>query len=241
MEETRRIECSEDLLLVIKDYDWGYPVFIAPDKSVSIKKRPNEVQATFFVKDFREQEEKLEHLLLNKAIDALREIYAEEPKIRSCRINFEIYYGDLEKFIGEATGHLILINGREYESSNEKQAWAVSFERKKRLAAKFPELQKYVFVRGLPKSKKYYATQLRIKLPIVNEKLENLVKEAFKVVKENYGELTAEIEKTKRLIQEKEKEIEFLKERLRQLEMQMELEKMKSKLCIETEMNRNGS
>lgn len=231
MEEIKRIESCEDLLLATKDFDHGYPIFVAPDRTVSIKKKPSEVQATFFVKEFREQKERLEHPLLQKVLEILKEIHGKEPYLRFGCISFEFYYGDLEKFIGEATGHLILVECSEYASKNEKQAWAVGFERKKRVLARAPELQKYVFVRGMPKDRGYYATWLRIRLPVTNEQLESVFQNAFKVVKESFGDVAVEIEKTRKLIQEKEKEIGFLKKRLAELELCLQLEKMKNEMC----------
>ncbi|MEM3504603.1 MAG: hypothetical protein QW532_00045 [Archaeoglobaceae archaeon] len=231
MEEIKRIESCEDLLLATKDFDHSYPIFVAPDRTVSIKKKPAEVQATFFVKEFKEQKERLEHPLLQKVLEVLKEIHGKEPYLRFGCISFEFYYGDLEKFIGEAMGYLILVECSEYASKNEKQAWAVGFERKKRVIAKAPELQKYVFVRGMPKDRGYYATWLRIRLPVTNERLETLVQNAFKVTKESFVDIAAEIEKTKKLIKEKEIELEFLKKRLAELEMCMQLEKMKNEMC----------
>lgn len=226
-----RIETCEDLLLITKDGESSYPIFIAPDRTVSIKKKPPEIQTTFFVKEFGKQEEKIDHPLLQKAIEAINEIEKAEPEINFYYVNFEVYHGDFEKFMGEVTAHLIIVEGKEYSSKNEKQAWAVGFERKKRVLAKIPELQKYVFVKGRQASRRYYGTWLRIKLPVTNERLESTFQNAFKVVKESFNDIIAEIEKTKKQIKEKEKELELLKKRLTELEMCLHLEKMKNKMC----------
>lgn len=231
----RVVRFPEDLIFYTDTDASDYPLFITPNYEVYTKRRPSEIVATFYVKKVSKVDANLSHELLNKAIEVMKDVTKKPPEaISNIEITYEVYEGDMERLVAEVRAYAIKVfsvdtpySERKFQS---KKAWAVGYDWKKRITAKAPELEKYVYVDGSEGNKGRAKVWVVVKLPIPTEdfvKAFNAVLKQSSTTRIELMDLEAQVKEVEELIKQKEAELQALREQLQQLQMKLRLEKMK--------------
>lgn len=248
--ERRRLASSAADLLFYTDTNVSdpYPIFVTSDGEVWLKAKPHRVDqgqrvydvpvaATFFVQSV-EKNDSADHELLKEAVEAVKAVTRDIPDVIKKTVRYEVYSGDMESLLGEATGIVVKVVSRvPYSgiSGYAKRAWAIGYDLKKRLSAKYPQLSRYVYIDGHENDLKRRATVwLVVKLVKASSELEELFGRAVRVcakpVDTEVSLIEAELARLKKEIEEKEAELANLKEKYNALLMKLNLEKMKAAL-----------
>ncbi|MEM4584199.1 MAG: hypothetical protein QW611_04410 [Ignisphaera sp.] len=233
--KVRVVRSPEDLIFYTDTDASDYPLFITPSYEVYTKRRPSEIVATFYVKKVSEINDNLNHELLNKAVEVIKDVTKCSPAtISNIEIIYEIYEGDMEKLVGEVKAYAIKIISVNTPYSGYKlqgkKAWAVGYDWKKRIIAKAPEFEKYVYVDGSEGKNGRAYVWVTIKLPIPTEdfvKTFNAVLGQSSTIQTELIDLEKQVKEIEELIKQKEAELQALREQLQQLQMKLHLERMK--------------
>lgn len=198
------------------------------------------ILSTFFVKSVEEEQGGLTHELLETAVNTLKEITGKDPHIEKFRINYEVYEGDMERLLGEASAYAIRLISIETPLSGKpgrgRAAWAIGYDWKKRICAKANIkaniLEKYTYVKGEEGRCGKAHVRVIIKLPIPTEEFTKLFNAMLKSsITTTEITITTEIEGQIKQLQEaiaqKENELQALKEQLSRLQLKLQLEQMK--------------
>ncbi|MEM1694238.1 MAG: hypothetical protein QW456_08515 [Ignisphaera sp.] len=229
----RVVKSPEDLVFYTDTDASDYPIFITSSYEVYVKKRPSNIILTFFVKDVKNIEsDEVTHKLFNKAIEVMKEVTKKDPeKVVKKEIIYEVYEGDMEKLIGEAKAYAIKIISVDTPYSDVKfegkKAWAIGYDWKKRISAKAPELEKYVYVNGSEGKKGRARVWVTIKLPIVTDEFAKIFNNSLKSSTSDVLDLEEQVKYLEELIKQKEQELQNLREQLQQLQLKLQIEKMK--------------
>ncbi|MEM2363836.1 MAG: hypothetical protein QXQ20_09105 [Candidatus Nezhaarchaeales archaeon] len=235
----RYVNSAEDLVLYTDTDQKEYPLFIAANREVYVKKRPKDVTATFYVKNVSKTDVELKHDLLNTSISIIKELTGEEAVMERLEIVYEVYVGDRERLVGEAKAYAIRIITCYTPYSGAKfgraKAWAIGFDWKKRIAAREPRLEKYVYIKGEEGRKGRAYVRVVVKLPVVTDEFVKLFNMALTSatatqVSPVVADLEEQVKKLEELIKQKEAELQALREQLQQLKLKLQLEQMKMKM-----------
>jgi len=230
------VMAPEDLVLYTDTDQKEYPLFITSSREVYVKKRPKDVTATFYVKNVSKTDVELKHDLLNTSISIIKELTGEEAVMERLEIVYEVYVGDRERLVGEAKAYAIRIITCYTPYSGAKfgraKAWAIGFDWKKRIAAREPRLEKYMYVKGEEWGKGRANVRLYIKLPVVTDefvKVFNMVLASTTATQVSpvVADLEEQVRNLEELIKQKEAELQALREQLQQLKLKLQLEQMK--------------
>ena len=199
----RKAETPEKLIFFTDTSQQDYPVHIDDEYRVWIKRRPEDIKATFHVKsvevvaeheiDFSQPNQVLngvavQHPLLQSAIAALGDITGKWGKgsLRVFKITFEAYGrvcvdADVihdERYVGEAVAYAIKLTSHDTPFSGhkweEKRPWAIGYDALERLQKKYPQLAGYSYVEGESGRKGRQYVRVAIKLPVVTKEFESL-------------------------------------------------------------------
>jgi len=247
-EESKRIvKTPSDLIFYTDTEKSDYPIFISNDYEVFIKARPFRtvqeqdeygytttrrvydipVIATFHVKEVvKIEDDGISHELLDLSINAIREITKKDPEmIKKLQITYEVYKGDVEKLLGEAKAYCIKVISYNvpYSGSKgyQKKVWAIAYDWKKRLLAKYPQLSPFTYVKGEEGRRSAHAW-ITVKLPVVTKEFETLFYKALSIPTPT-SEIDEMIRKIEEEINKKEKEIEELRKQLEELKRKKEI------------------
>ncbi|MEM4744901.1 MAG: hypothetical protein QXE70_10280 [Ignisphaera sp.] len=239
----RIVKSPEDLVFYTDTDQSDYPIFITASREVYIKKRPSNIISTFFVKEVKAIEsDEVTHNLLNKAIEVMKDVTKKNPeKIAKIAITYEVYEGDMEKLIGEVRAYAIKVISVDTPYSDYKfegkKAWAIGYDWKKRIAAKAPELEKYIYVNGSEGKKGRARVWVTIKLPILTEDFVKVFNNVLGSTRTTVVlDLEEQIKHLEEMIKQKEQELQMLREQLQHLQLKLQVEKMK-KLVLDDETN----
>ena len=228
--EKRIANTATDLIFYTNTDESDYPIYITSECEVWLKARPREsILATFFVKRVAEAGD-VGHEMYDVAVQAITEVAKSEPeKISRLEITYEVYRGDMESLIGEAKAYAVLVLSRATPFRRDRgRAWAIGFDWKKRAAAKYPAIARFLYLKDL--GRYYFDVRLCAKLPVVTDQLERLFSAAVSPAKASIseaGEFEAQIEALKKAIQQKKEELRVLEEQLESLLLKQQLERMK--------------
>ncbi|MCW4047130.1 MAG: hypothetical protein NWE99_06170 [Candidatus Bathyarchaeota archaeon] len=235
----RVVTTAEDLVFYTDTDQKDYPIFITSQREVYVKKRPADVAATFYVKSVSKIESEIVHELLEKAIGVLKEVTNHDPEVQRLEVVYEVYQGDMEKLLGEAKAYTIRLvsvstpySGVKYSGN---RAWAIGHSWKKRIIAKAPELEEYIYLKGEEGKKGRAYVNVIVKLPVVTEELNRLFNMALASVTVSskvsvVADLEEQVKKLEELIKQKEAELQALREQLSQLKLKLQFEQMKMKM-----------
>ncbi|MEM4592331.1 MAG: hypothetical protein QW196_02920 [Sulfolobales archaeon] len=235
----RIVNMVEDLILYTDTDKSDYPIFITPSREVYVKKRPENAIATFYVKNVDETDVELKHELLEVSLAAIKDVTGSDGEVEKLEITYEVYTGDRERLVGEVKTYAILIVTRLTPYSGTKygrtRAWAIGFDWKKRIAARVPRLEKYMYVKGEEWGKGRANVRLYIKLPVVTDEFAKifntvLASSATTQVSPVVADLEEQVKKLEELIKQKEAELQALREQLQQLRLKLQLEQMKKRV-----------
>ncbi len=240
VEQNTRIKSPDDLIFYTNTDESDYPLFITSSYEVYVKKRPNDIVAVFYVKQINKIDSDLNHELLDKAIEVMREVTKRDPeKIVKLEIIYEVYEGDMEKLIGEVKAYAIILLSVDTPFSDDKfqgkKAWAIGYDWRKRIVAKEPKLNKYTYVKGVEGKKGRAKVWVVVKLPIPTEEFVNMFNSVLKqssTIQTELIDLEKQVKELEELIKQKEAELQALREQLQQLQIKLHLERMK-KMVIE--------
>lgn len=251
----------EDLIFNTNTDENSYPIYLTDEKEVWIKTRPHRlveekdeygwtrdkkvydipIIATFFVKSIEEtKSENVTHELFTTAVNAVKEITNREPYvIAKLEVKYEVYAGDMERLVGEANAYVIKIISWSTPYSgvkcSSKKAWAIGYDWKKRMFAKYPQLQKYIYLKGDAGKHDRAYVHLTIKFPIVTEEFKTLFNSMISSTTtttktSTIHNLNKQVEELIKLIQQKESELETLKQQLQSLQLKLKLEELKTQV-----------
>jgi hypothetical protein len=239
-----------DLILHTDVEESEYPIYVTDTREIWLKARPHRLEqpktdyeypkrvydvpilATFLVKSAQQTNDGT-HELYAQATQALAEISKAEPRVTRFEVTYEVWKGDRERPLGEAKGYIIYLDSQTTPFSGGRfaasRAWAVGFDWKKRLVAKYPQLEKFVQLKGKEVRRGGADVWLRIRLPVATPQLERLFNMAVSSsqVGANY-ELERQVEALKQAIEQKRAELKALQEQLDALLLKLQLEKLKS-------------
>lgn len=193
--------------------------------------------------------------LVKLAYEALKSLSSFAIFYKVFEIKYEAYRGDYLEYLGEATAKAVkMMAVAKFHSIEERQAWGVAYSNVKRISAKFPALADYVYpniviardvtdneIIKTQRKLKPFAV-VTVKVPVATAELlrlfDSVVAEAATTVPPQQAapeelELENEIKRLEELINQKEAELQALKERLAELRMKYEIyriEKMKERL-----------
>ncbi|MEM3213324.1 MAG: hypothetical protein QXX88_00360 [Metallosphaera sp.] len=228
------LESPVDIVHYTDINDYEYPIFITPEKKIVLKKTPEEVLITYYVKDVTETDAEVHHELFEVAVDLVRDVSGKEPYVEKLEVEYEVYVGDRVRMIGKTRGYIIKIVSAETPFSGAKfgraRAWAIGYDWKKRIAAREPRLEKYMYLKGEEWGKGRANVKLYIKLPVVTDefiKMFNMVMSMAAATQIPHQDLEEQVRKLEELIKQKEQELQALREQLSQLQEKLRLEKMK--------------
>ncbi|MEM4557853.1 MAG: hypothetical protein QW251_03575 [Desulfurococcaceae archaeon] len=233
------VKTPEDVIYYTDTDDRGYPIYITALNTVKLKKRPDAViKGVVYVKSVEEAKEDITHPLFDVAVEAIKDITGGPPRwIYRNKIVYEIYRGEMEELLGEATGYAIRIvtpskfSGDKYAA---KKAFAAAYDAKRRIVAKYKEFENRVYITGEYGRRGRAYVNIVIKLPIVTEEFSRLVSQLIEKKEEVEEEETVRKEEKEEVVEvekEEKKEVADLEEierRIRRLEE--ELLVLKSKL-----------
>ncbi|MEM1703910.1 MAG: hypothetical protein QXQ31_07630 [Zestosphaera sp.] len=229
----RIVEAPEDIIYHTNTDESDYPIFVTKEREMCVKRRPREAMATFYVKDVVETEVELKHELLETSLTVIKEITGKEATVERLEIVYEVYVGDRERLVGEVKAYAIKLISTETPYSGAKyrraKAWAIGYDWKKRIAARVPQLKKYMYVKGEEWGSGRANVRLYVKLPVVTDefvKLFNMVL-ASSATTQVFTDLEEQVKKLEELIKQKEQELQALREQLQQLKLKLQLEQMK--------------
>ncbi|MEM2197379.1 MAG: hypothetical protein QW290_09895 [Sulfolobales archaeon] len=234
---TQRIAATAEDLVFYTDTDQKeYPIFITSSREVYVKKRPKDVVATFYVKNMSKTDVELKHELLEESLVVIKDVTGRDGEVEKLEITYEVYTGDRERLVGEAKAYAIRIITCYTPYSGAKfgraKAWAIGFDWKKRIAAKVPLLEKYMYVKGEEWGKGRADVRLYIKLPVVTDEFDRLFNTVLATatatqVSPVVADLEEKVRNLEELIKQKEAELQALREQLQQLKLKLQLEQMK--------------
>jgi hypothetical protein len=229
-EKKRIANTAEQLIFYTNTDECGYPIYLTQLHEVYIKRRPssNNIIAAFVLKSVSDFNGELNHQLLEVARRAIEEISKKKvEKELKIELVYEVYRGDMETFLGEAKAYCIKLvstestySGVKYEG---KKAWAIGFDWVRRISAKYPQLNGFVYVKGEEGSKGRAYVNVHIKLPITTAEFAKLFNKALAVASVEEEQLDKQIETIEKLIQEKERELSELKVKLQELIKQKQI------------------
>ena len=247
--ERVRYVCSPQDLVFYSDLDKShYPIYISENNSIWIKKKPFRVEngvkvsnapinASFYVKGVQEITEDIKHHLLEVAIQGITEITKEEPEVKKYCISYEVYKGDMERFVGEAMAYCIKVISCNTPFSGLKmqydKAWAVGYDWRKRLTAKYPDIERYTYIKGESGRVGRAYVRIIIKLPIVTSEFERLFNAVIGTTTTQVSvisDLEKQIQSLQDEIKKREVELQALKQELESLQLKLQLEKAKEGL-----------
>lgn len=240
---SRVVVSVEDLVFYTNTDESSYPIYVDANRKLWIKTKPFEVVkdeygverkrrlnvpvvATFYVKRVEEASENTPHELLEKAVDVVKEVTMSSVTVKRLVITYEVYAGEMDRLLGEAKAYAIKVmtaytpySGVKYSG---RKAWAIGYEWKKRIVAKAPELEKYVYLKGEEGRKERAYVRVIVKLPVPTQELVNLFNLALGTTTATTdATTTADIEKQiaelERLIEQKRAELRALEEQLHSL------------------------
>ena len=210
------------------------------------------IVASFFVKDvsevfslkhneITESNMPFSHPLFQKALSAIVEIAKPDDwrptTIKGYEIGYEVYQGDMEKLLGESKAHAIKIISNDTPLSGVKfkgkVAWAIAFDWKKRILAKYPELEPYIYVSGESGKHERAYTRVNIKLPVSNKDFDDIFTRALSNVIQQVSiadELEKQIQELEKQIETKKAELKALEDQLTNLKLKYQLESIKKQL-----------
>jgi hypothetical protein len=235
MGERRIVNTASDLVFYTNTDESNYPIFLTTEREIWLKARPHvhvakggpevrevrrlPILAAFFVKSVVEASEGVDHPLLPRALDVMKEVTKKDPKTVKLEIVYEVYRGDMETLIGEARAYAIKVVSCETPYSNVKfesdRAWAIGYDWKKRIVARASELGKYVYVDGSGNELRA-SVRVLVKLPVVTREFEALFAKAVGGAPVA-GNIDREIEELEKLIAIRERELAELKAKLEEL------------------------
>jgi len=226
-------QSSWDSERVSKHYD--VPIiacFFVKDVSRAFSLRYNEVT---------ESNMPFSHPLFQKAFSAIVEIAKPEDWrptfVQGYEIGYEVYQGDMEKLLGESKAHAIKIISSDTPLSGikfkGKAAWAIAFDWKKRILAKYPELEPYIYISGESGKHERAYTRVNIKLPVSNKDFDDIFTRALSNVIQQVSiadELEKQIQELEKQIETKKAELKALEDQLSNLKLKYQLESIKKQL-----------
>lgn len=250
----RLASCARELLchVNIDSAPDEYPIYVAEDGELWLRKRPQSAVATFHVKvrrverdvrgerlpecfSSREDVERLAELASLELIEpivvgaeALLTLSNVDRRALIFEVEVEAYAGDMERFLGVAGGRIVKLFASSLFGCDERKAWAISFEWEKRIRAKYPVLGDYVRAEAL-RGRRCRAG-VAVKVPISSEELEALFRDAVgagRARPPTQFDLEREVRELQALIEVKRAELKALEERLQALTMKLKLEVMK--------------
>ncbi|MEM1903349.1 MAG: hypothetical protein QXW44_06675 [Pyrobaculum sp.] len=235
------VKTPEDLVFYTDTDDRGYPIYLLPNGEISIKRKPQglKIAGVIYVKTVEKVNEEVTHPLYQQAVDAIKDIMGEPPRwIYRSKIVYEIYRGDMEQLLGEATGYAIKLETPSKFSGDKfaaKKAFASAYDAKRRIAAKYKEFENRVYVKGEYGRRGRAYVNVVLKLPIASEELKQLFERLVTQIEVKKEEKEIEVKEETVVKKEEKKEvtaasvnIEEIERRIRQLEE--ELLVLKSKL-----------
>jgi len=191
--DTRKITSPSDLVFYTDGDYVDYPVYVLPDFSVVLKRKPEEYIANFFLasKETIVEGEKPDDIVqkvselslqlpipLEEVVNAVKDITKEPPKRYVLeKFKYEVYASPND-YLGDAEAYVVYVVTSEAPYSGVKfggrKALAIAYGWHERLSAKYPEVSKYAYVKKeYGKRGRAYAW-IRIKLPIPTPTLEEL-------------------------------------------------------------------
>ncbi|MEM4439482.1 MAG: hypothetical protein QW680_12730 [Pyrobaculum sp.] len=217
------VKTPEDLVFYTDTDDKGYPIYLLPNGEISIKRKPQGVKiaGVIYVKTVEEVNEEVTHPLYQQAVDAIKDIMGEPPRwIYRSKIVYEIYRGDMEQLLGEATGYAIKLETPSKFSGDKfaaKKAFAAAYDAKRRIAAKYKEFENRVYVKGEYGRRGRAYVNVVLKLPIASEELKQLFERLVTQI---------EVKKEEKEIEVKEEtvaaiDLEEIEERIKRLEEEL--------------------
>jgi hypothetical protein len=230
--EKRRIANTPEQLVFYTNTDESdYPIYLTQQREVFIKRRPakNSIAAVFILKSASEKENiEVTHQLLEVARRAIEEVSKEKAqKELKIELMYEVYRGDMEAFLGEAKAYCIKLVSTETSFSGVKyegrKAWAIGFDWVRRISAKYPQLNGFVYVKGEEGGKGRAYVHVNIKLPVATAEFVKLFNKALAVASIEEEQLDKQIERLQKLIEEKKRELEELEKQLSELIKQKQI------------------
>jgi hypothetical protein len=242
--EKKRIAASPEALIFYTNTDESnYPIYVAADREIWLKARPHivvketewttkrdyniPVAAVFFVKNITEVNEDIKHSLFNDAVRGIEEVAKKNAVVTRLQIEYEIYKGDMEQLLGEVKAYCIKIASCETPFSGVKysgrKAWAIGYDWLKRIKAKYPQLNSYIYIDGEDGSKGRSYVTIKVKLPIPTPEFVKLFNKALAIKSIEEEQFDKQIEELEKIIREKEKELTELKIQLEELKRKREI------------------
>ncbi|MEM4592448.1 MAG: hypothetical protein QW196_03520, partial [Sulfolobales archaeon] len=231
-------------------YPATYPVYIATDGEIWLKKKPPSVALTLYTTIRRranfkfDSEEEFKNKIVSDALIQPEELdnrVAEAVKASLefnnvdrfafvYEIEYETYAGDYERLIGTFKATVVKMIVESRFRCWDKQAWAISFEWEKRIKARHPGLAKYTYAKANIGRRNY--ARVIMKIPFAPKELDEVLAKALASATVTaqtsfISDLEEQVKKLEELIKQKEAELQALREQLQQLRLKLQLEKMK--------------
>ena len=212
--KTRKVSTPHDLIFHTDGDDVDYPIYILPDFSVVLKRRPSEFVANFYLaknedlvktQNVDEIKQKISELGLqlpndidlDMVIEAYKNITNKPPdRYVLTRFTYEVYQGN--NYIGDAVSYALYIFSVDTPFSGQKgerhKAWGVAFSWKERMVAKYPAVGQFTYVKGEEGRRGRAWARIQTKIPITTPEFEELFYTALGLQpqKEEKLELTEE-------------------------------------------------
>jgi len=253
MSDSRYINTVEDLVFYTDTDSSDYPIYITPSREIWLKKKPKDIAYTLHTRvkelqtvtsffsdenDFKEKMDKIglanacQNEIVNTSVKAvISELQNVDRRVKIFDVEYELFEGDHERFIDTAKAKILKIIVDSRFRCFDKQAWAISFEWEKRIKAKYPILQKYIYAKAIIGKRNY--ARIIIKVPLITKEFEEFFKKIIPTTITQIPatlELEQQIKQLEEVIQQKQVELQALQEQLNQLKLKLQLEQMKQKL-----------
>ncbi|MEM4976343.1 MAG: hypothetical protein QXT64_03350 [Desulfurococcaceae archaeon] len=229
-----------------ESYPVTYTIYIASDGEVWMKKKPPSVALTLYTTIRRRANFKFDsdEEFKSNIQEDLDERVAEAVKTsmefgnvdrfaQLYDIDYETYAGDYERLIGTFKATVVKVIVESKFRCWDKQAWAISFEWEKRIKARHPGLVKYTYAKANIGRRNY--ARVIMKIPFAPKELDEVLAKALASASiatqtSIVSDLEEHVKKLEELIKQKEAELQALREQLAQLQLKLQLERMKMKM-----------